>query len=559
MVPTIVGLDLAHTAARRPAGRAGRGRGARHRDVAGGRAGVPPRAGPPSRRAEPGAAAQAHAAPRGGRGAAGEAAPDLARLVHHAAAADDGATVCRYAPLAGREAAAAGSHRQALAHFSAALRHGQRLADAELARLRRRARLGALQRGPVHRGAARRRACGAAAQARCSDGDPPGGDARVRSPRRWCGCRGTASWRATPTAPTPRPRRPSPCSTGRPTALAVGAGRSPRRTSARSARSPAIPAPTCPTRARRTRSCAARGARHRRGPRRPGRALPQLREPRPARPRRRPPGRDAARQPAHRAGARLRRGRGARLHQPRRDAASASHRLDELERCVADGLAFTARARLLLPRLQPRRARRPAGAAARRLGGGGGGAGGPVDAETSPGCPTPPGRTAGCWPAGRRSTRRPAADRRSRGAWEPALRRRTVTELAWRARRSSSGRGSPTAPTGSRTVLARWRPHAARPTAEPVRGRDAALRRPRRAWRSAPFPDGPSRGRRGCAATGGPPPTGWARLGDPYERALELAESGEAGPTVEALHTLEDLGRARRGPARPPAAARRWG
>jgi tetratricopeptide (TPR) repeat protein len=64
-----------------------------------------------------------------------ERAPDLARLVHHAAAADDGATVSRYAPLAGREAAAAGSHRQALAHFSAALRHGHRLADADLARL----------------------------------------------------------------------------------------------------------------------------------------------------------------------------------------------------------------------------------------------------------------------------------------------------------------------------------------------------------------------------------------------------------------------------------------
>src|SRR5689334_12259400 len=64
-----------------------------------------------------------------------EAAPDLARLVHHAAAADDGATVSRYAPLAGREAAAAGSHRQALAHFSAALRHGHRLADPDLARL----------------------------------------------------------------------------------------------------------------------------------------------------------------------------------------------------------------------------------------------------------------------------------------------------------------------------------------------------------------------------------------------------------------------------------------
>ncbi|MGH3941394.1 MAG: hypothetical protein ACRDTG_22740 [Pseudonocardiaceae bacterium] len=36
--------------------------------------------------------------------------------------------------------------------------------------------------------------------------------------------------------------------------------------------------------------------------------------------------------------------------------------------------------------------------------------------------------------------------------------------------------------------------------------------------------------------------TGWAELGDPYEQALELAWSGEIGPTLEALHMLEDLG-----------------
>jgi len=61
--------------------------------------------------------------------------PQLARLVHHATQAGDGATVSRYAPRAGREAVAAGSHRQALAHFAAALRHAHRLAPAELARV----------------------------------------------------------------------------------------------------------------------------------------------------------------------------------------------------------------------------------------------------------------------------------------------------------------------------------------------------------------------------------------------------------------------------------------
>jgi DNA-binding CsgD family transcriptional regulator/tetratricopeptide (TPR) repeat protein len=48
--------------------------------------------------------------------------PDLARLVHHAVAAADAATVAEYAPRAGLEAARAGSHRQALAHYEAALR-----------------------------------------------------------------------------------------------------------------------------------------------------------------------------------------------------------------------------------------------------------------------------------------------------------------------------------------------------------------------------------------------------------------------------------------------------
>ena len=35
---------------------------------------------------------------------------------------------------------------------------------------------------------------------------------------------------------------------------------------------------------------------------------------------------------------------------------------------------------------------------------------------------------------------------------------------------------------------------------------------------------------------------GWAEIGDPYERALELAGSGEVEPTLTALRALEDLG-----------------
>ncbi|MGQ0719834.1 MAG: ATP-binding protein [Pseudonocardiales bacterium] len=61
--------------------------------------------------------------------------PDLARLVHHAVAAADGATVAEYAPRAGREAARNGSHRQALAHYEAALRHAELLGARERAQV----------------------------------------------------------------------------------------------------------------------------------------------------------------------------------------------------------------------------------------------------------------------------------------------------------------------------------------------------------------------------------------------------------------------------------------
>jgi DNA-binding CsgD family transcriptional regulator/tetratricopeptide (TPR) repeat protein len=61
--------------------------------------------------------------------------PDLERLVHHAVQADDAETVVEFAPRAAREAAAAGSHRQALAHLEAAVAHRDRLAPPERARL----------------------------------------------------------------------------------------------------------------------------------------------------------------------------------------------------------------------------------------------------------------------------------------------------------------------------------------------------------------------------------------------------------------------------------------
>jgi DNA-binding CsgD family transcriptional regulator/tetratricopeptide (TPR) repeat protein len=62
-------------------------------------------------------------------------APDLDRVVHHAVEADDGDVIAAHAPAAGRAAARVGSHRQALDHFAVALRYADRLDPAAHARL----------------------------------------------------------------------------------------------------------------------------------------------------------------------------------------------------------------------------------------------------------------------------------------------------------------------------------------------------------------------------------------------------------------------------------------
>ncbi|HEX6618364.1 MAG TPA: AAA family ATPase, partial [Solirubrobacteraceae bacterium] len=59
--------------------------------------------------------------------------PERARLMHHAVAAGDVDTVLAVGPQAAREAARAGSHRQALAHLEAVVPYAARLAPAEQA------------------------------------------------------------------------------------------------------------------------------------------------------------------------------------------------------------------------------------------------------------------------------------------------------------------------------------------------------------------------------------------------------------------------------------------
>ncbi len=61
--------------------------------------------------------------------------PDRGRLLHHAAEAGDVDTLLAEGPAAAREAARAGSHRQALAHFEAVVPHAVRLDARECAAL----------------------------------------------------------------------------------------------------------------------------------------------------------------------------------------------------------------------------------------------------------------------------------------------------------------------------------------------------------------------------------------------------------------------------------------
>ena len=66
--------------------------------------------------------------------------------------------------------------------------------------------------------------------------------------------------------------------------------------------------------------------------------------------------------------------------------------------------------------------------------------------------------------------------------------------------------------------------------------------------RSSAFPGCPEEYAAGLRGDWRAAAAAWERIGDPYERALELAESGEVGPTLEALAVFDRLG------ARPAAA-----
>jgi DNA-binding CsgD family transcriptional regulator/energy-coupling factor transporter ATP-binding protein EcfA2 len=66
---------------------------------------------------------------------AGREDADLCRIVHHAALAGDGDAIVRHGPAVARDAAAAGAHREAAAHYRLVLRHWERFDPAERADL----------------------------------------------------------------------------------------------------------------------------------------------------------------------------------------------------------------------------------------------------------------------------------------------------------------------------------------------------------------------------------------------------------------------------------------
>ena len=66
---------------------------------------------------------------------ADRAGTDVAQLVHHAAQAGDQDAIVRYGPVAARDAAHAGAHSEAVAHFTLVLEHASRFGTAEQARL----------------------------------------------------------------------------------------------------------------------------------------------------------------------------------------------------------------------------------------------------------------------------------------------------------------------------------------------------------------------------------------------------------------------------------------
>ena len=409
--------------------------------------------------------------------------PDLARLVHHAVQADDGATVSRFAPPAGREAVAAGSHRQALAHFSAALRHGHRLAEDELARLvdehawelYNAGHFAEALRGGERAVRLRRRGTdrGALAEAlvrlsrhRFMAGDPDGADAAAEEAVVLVGDGGSpdamafaATYLGAVRALTERAAE-APAILRRADELATSAGRTDLVALCRNYESGA-------------RADLDDEAR-----------LATLRES---------------------LGVALKHGFhevAARGYTNLGELCFRFRRLDELERCVGEGLAFTrergfsSHAHNLEVHQGLLALRRGDWAAAEALLR-------EIALSAEPGMPNAAG------PYGRLLARRGAAEAEEllEGAWAAALRQRSVTELALAGAALAEWAWLGGRPERLDAVVRAWRPHAARPTAARAWLRCCATR-PEPDSRSSRPRGTAGPGRRGCAGSGARRPRG---------------------------------------------------
>ena len=467
---------------------------------------------------------------------------DLPRLVHHAVRADDIEAILAYAPAAGREAAAAGSHRQALAHLEAALRHAERLPDRERARLhddhawelhnahRHEEAVAESERAvALFTAIAEPLALGAAlvrlSRHRYLTGDTDGAEAaaedalRTVMPLRSPG----AAVRRSPSA------QPADASgVGEPGGSAVAAAAVNRGTLL------ALDGhPDADKALREAHVLADRAGRfdlvalclnyesltepdvdvdHRIGLLRAGIEL-------------------AVR---HRADEAIARGYTNLSEMLYRYA-----RFAELEEVLGDGLAFTDEHgfpshaynlnvhRCLLALRRGDWVDAESGLEAL------------VDQDDDPGMLAGHSRP----PYGRLLARRgvAGAGQLLALAWERALGQRSLLCLAYAGTALVEHAWLADRPDRAATVLEGWARHAARPSAEPVHAE--ILRYAARAGLPAePFPGCPEPWAAGLRGDWRAAAAGWERVGDPYEQALELAASGEPAATLEALRTLEDLG-----------------
>ncbi|HEV2778469.1 MAG TPA: AAA family ATPase [Actinophytocola sp.] len=429
-----------------------------------------------------------------------QARPDPARLVHHGSRAGDTDTVLAYATRAGRESAAAGSHRQALAHFAAAVRHADRLAPAERAALLDDY---AWELHNAHRFAEALATGERAVTLYTGLNDPVAlGQAGVRLSRLYylAGDTGRAEVVARAAVAALEPAGSAAAIAYATTyhgAILALAGDSRAEPTLRRARDLAESA----SRIDLVELCLNYQSLAESTLDTDGRIA-------------------LLRQSLRLALAHGHHEHAARGYTNLAELLYRHGRLAELERCLADGLAFTrdrgfwSHAYNLEVHQCLLRIRRGDWTGAET------GLAALAERDEDPGMLRLYAEPVHARLRARRGSAR--VGKVLAKAWQRALRQRSLTALALAGTALMEWAWLSGEPKRAATMLEQWAPHAGRPGAEPVTGE--LLRYAARA---------------GLAVA---PAIGWEPAGDPYEHALELADTGETEPTLEALRILDDLG-----------------